>query len=47
MMTCGSGKPAGVWVEDIEVKYRDQALKPKNEGEEVSQADLTPIFRTT
>jgi hypothetical protein len=46
MITCGADKPAGVWIEDIEVKYRDQTLKPKNEGEEVSQSIVSDSFET-
>jgi RHS repeat-associated protein len=46
MITCGAAKSAGVRVEDIEVKYRDQILKPKNEGEEVSQSIVSDSFET-
>jgi RHS repeat-associated protein len=46
MITCGADKPSGLRVEDIEVKYRDQTLKPKNEGEEVSQSIVSDSFET-
>ncbi len=48
-MTCRSAAPASVWVDDLEVKLRDRTLRPRVEGEEVSQAlarDMFEIYKT-
>ncbi len=48
-MTCRSAAPASVWVDDLEVKLRDRTLRPRVEGEDVSQAlarDMFEIYKT-